>query len=90
MHFLCLGVAQLVACYLGVVEAARSSRVTQTKEKPRSFGRNPEAAWFCFFSKMLVVQKLTKKQGNTKKHPQFFPGMFFRACYSSRYAIESV
>ncbi len=25
-----LGVAQLVACYLGVVEAARSSRVTQT------------------------------------------------------------
>lgn len=43
-----LGVAQLVACYLGVVEAARSSRVTQTKEKPRSFGRIPEAAWFCF------------------------------------------
>ena len=26
-----LGVAQLVARYLGVVEAARSSRVTQTK-----------------------------------------------------------
>ena len=43
-----LGVAQLVACYLGVVEAARSSRVTQTKEKPRSFGRIPETAWFCF------------------------------------------
>ena len=40
--------AQLVACYLGVVEAARSSRVTQTKEKPRSFGRIPETAWFCF------------------------------------------
>ena len=31
-----LGVAQLVARYLGVVEAARSSRVTQTK-KPSSF-----------------------------------------------------
>ena len=27
-----LGVAQLVARYLGVVEAARSSRVTQTKK----------------------------------------------------------
>ena len=27
-----LGVAQLVARYLGVVEAARSSRVTQTKQ----------------------------------------------------------
>ena len=29
-----LGVAQLVARYLGVVEAARSSRVTQTNVKP--------------------------------------------------------
>ena len=29
-----LGVAQLVARYLGVVEAARSSRVTQTNIKP--------------------------------------------------------
>ena len=29
-----LGVAQLVARYLGVVEAASSSLVTQTKEKP--------------------------------------------------------
>ncbi len=28
-----LGVAQLVARYLGVVEAARSSRVTQTKNR---------------------------------------------------------
>ena len=28
-----LGVAQLVARYLGVVEAARSSRVTQTKKR---------------------------------------------------------
>ena len=27
-----LGVAQLVACYLGVVEAAGSSPVTQTRE----------------------------------------------------------
>ena len=27
-----LGVAQLVARYLGVVEAARSSRVTQTRK----------------------------------------------------------
>lgn len=32
-----LGVAQLVACYLGVVEAAGSSPVTQTRENPRSF-----------------------------------------------------
>ena len=32
-----LGVAQLVACYLGVVEAAGSSPVTQTRETPRSF-----------------------------------------------------
>lgn len=30
-----LGVAQLVARYLGVVEAARSNRVTQTKKKNR-------------------------------------------------------
>ena len=29
-----LGVAQLVARYLGVVEAARSSRVTQTNARP--------------------------------------------------------
>ena len=28
-----LGVAQLVARYLGVVEAARSSRVTQTRKR---------------------------------------------------------
>ena len=32
-----LGVAQLVARYLGVVEAARSSRVTQTSIKPQGF-----------------------------------------------------
>ena len=31
IHFTNLGVAQLVACYLGVVEVVGSSPVTQTK-----------------------------------------------------------
>ena len=34
-----LGVAQLVARYLGVVEAARSSRVTQTRNSRWAFAR---------------------------------------------------
>ena len=43
-----MGVAQLVACYLGVVEAAGSSPVTQTREKPLDFGMFPKSGGFCF------------------------------------------
>ena len=37
MCFTNLGVAQLVACYLGVVEVVGSSPVTQTKKRAESF-----------------------------------------------------
>ena len=43
-----LGVAQLVARYLGVVEAARSSRVTQTK-----IGGSTEPPNFLYFTGFL-------------------------------------
>ncbi len=43
-----LGVAQMVARYLGVVEAAGSSPVTQTKQKSRSFGAFPKLRDFLF------------------------------------------
>ena len=43
-----LGVAQLVARYLGVVEAARSSRVTQTK-----IGGSIEPPIFLYFTGFL-------------------------------------
>ena len=46
-----LGVAQLVACYLGVVEAAGSSPVTQTRENPRSFEDFSELRGVFFFAK---------------------------------------
>ena len=42
-----LGVAQLVARYLGVVEAARSSRVTQTKNSVENVQFSAEFL-FCF------------------------------------------
>ena len=49
-----LGVAQLVACYLGVVEAAGSSPVTQTRENPRSFEAFSELRGFLRFGKSNV------------------------------------
>ena len=61
-----LGVAQLVACYLGVVEAAGSSPVTQTRENPRSFETFSELRGFFIFSKKQSDEKLTKKIHNKK------------------------
>ena len=46
LHY--LGVAQMVARYLGVVEAAGSSPVTQTKQKPPDFGTFPKSGGFYF------------------------------------------
>lgn len=46
LHY--LGVAQMVARYLGVVEAAGSSPVTQTKQKPLDFGIFPRSGGFYF------------------------------------------
>lgn len=43
-----LGVAQMVARYLGVVEAAGSSPVTQTNKNPRNFGHFPNLRGFLF------------------------------------------
>ena len=47
-----LGVAQLVARYLGVVEAARSSRVTQTKAKELE-------TWF---QALFVISKVPERR----------------------------
>ena len=49
-----LGVAQLVACYLGVVEAAGSSPVTQTRENPRSFEAFSELSGILFWMGKLI------------------------------------
>ena len=46
-----LGVAQLVARYLGVVEAASSSLVTQTKTRVH----NEPSFFFCFLAKSLEI-----------------------------------
>ena len=72
MHFLCLGVAQLVACYLGVVEAARSSRVTQTKWKPRNFDFFRDCVVFCFFLKSARSARNWRKSREIRKNiPSF-------------------
>ena len=52
--------AQLVARYLGVVEAVGSSPVTQTILKPRSFGELSRLRGFLFFEKSILDEKLTK------------------------------
>lgn len=57
-----LGVAQLVACYLGVVEAAGSSPVTQTRENPRSFETFSELRGFLFFAKSACTTLSTTKK----------------------------
>lgn len=51
-----LGVAQLVACYLGVVEAAGSSPVTQTRENPRSFEAFSKLRGFLFLAKSNLTK----------------------------------
>ena len=61
-----LGVAQLVARYLGVVEAAGSSPVTQTRENPRSFEAFSKLRGFLFFAKSSD-EKLTKKVHNKNR-----------------------
>ena len=48
-----LGVAQLVARYLGVVEAASSSLVTQTKTRVH----NEPSFFFCFLAKSLEISR---------------------------------
>ncbi len=58
-----LGVAQLVARYLGVVEAARSSRVTQTSVSVR---KNTHIFYFCYaktqpFNCFLNISKIFGK-----------------------------
>ena len=62
-----LGVAQLVARYLGVVEAAGSSPVTQTRKNPRSFEAFSKLRGFLFFAKS-TDEKLTKKVHNKNRH----------------------
>ena len=67
-----LGVAQLVACYLGVVEAAGSSPVTQTRENLRSFEAFSELRGFLRFEKSNVQGTIRalffqKKKITTKK-----------------------
>lgn len=62
-----LGVAQLVACYLGVVEAAGSSPVTQTRENPRSFEAFSELRGVFVFCRKQSDEKLTKKVHNKNR-----------------------
>lgn len=76
-----LGVAQLVACYLGVVEAAGSSPVTQTRENPRSFEafsglRGVFAFWEIECSGHYSGTIFSKKENHNKKLPTFFSAYF--------------
>lgn len=76
-----LGVAQLVACYLGVVEAAGSSPVTQTRENPRSFEAFSELRGFLRFEKSNVQGTIRalffqKKKITTKNRRRFFSAYF--------------
>ena len=49
--------AQLVARYLGVVEAASSSLVTQTKTRVH----NEPSFFFCFLAKSLKISRFRNK-----------------------------
>ena len=88
-----LGVAQLVACYLGVVEAAGSSPVTQTRKNPRSFEAFSKLRGFLFFAKSSD-EKLTKKVHNKNRHigchwtNGFFLPVFVSAC-GQKYTLHS-
>ena len=53
-----LGVAQLVARYLGVVEAARSSRVTQTSSEVHN--ESPNFLYFTGIFGLLVIHAAPK------------------------------
>lgn len=89
-----LGVAQLVACYLGVVEAAGSSPVTQTRENPRSFEAFSELRGvFCVSGnrmfRALLGHYFFKKRKSQQKNRQrilkctadgFFLPVFVSAC----------
>ena len=66
----CLGVAQMVARYLGVVEAAGSNPVTQTRKNGNrkvpvfplfsSFFRTFGCGFFCFFGSKKQTEKTPK------------------------------
>ena len=76
-----LGVAQLVACYLGVVEAAGSSPVTQTRENPRSFEAFSELRGVFAFREIECSEHysgtiFSKKENHNKKPPTFFSACF--------------
>ena len=94
-----LGVAQLVACYLGVVEAAGSSPVTQTRENPRNFEAFSELrGFFCVSENQMlghyegtIFLKSYKKiqQHTTKKPPTeltvfFYLFLYRRAIYEAK------
>ena len=66
-----LGVAQLVARYLGVVEAARSSRVTQTK-----IGGSTEPPIFFYF--LANPRKISRFRDNDYRH--ILPCLSGRIC----------
>lgn len=84
-----LGVAQLVACYLGVVEAAGSSPVTQTRENPRSFEAFSELRGFLFFAKsacttLSTTKKITALSDVIELTVFFYLFLYRRAIYEAK------
>ena len=82
-----LGVAQLVARYLGVVEAAGSSPVTQTRENPRSFEAFSELRGFLFFAKSACTTLSTTKKKNNRPIELtvfFYLFLYRRAIYEAK------
>lgn len=84
-----LGVAQLVACYLGVVEAAGSSPVTQTRENPRSFEAFSELHGFLFFAKsacttLSTTKKITALSDVIELTVFFYLFLYRRAIYEAK------
>ncbi len=89
-----LGVAQLVACYLGVVEAAGSSPVTQTRENPRSFEAFSELRGFLFFAKSACTTLSTIKKKNNRpigchELTVFFYLFLYRRAMKQKYTLHS-
>lgn len=86
-----LGVAQLVACYLGVVEAAGSSPVTQTRENPRSFEVFSELRGFLFFAKSACTTLSTTKKKNNRpiELTVFFYLFLYRRAMKQKYTLHS-
>ena len=65
-----LGVAQLVARYLGVVEAASSSLVTQTR---RRFARISSFLLFSLVFSLFRVSKLLTRSQNLSRNEALLP-----------------